>query len=331
MEKGIVVDGARPSVEWVTSLPRAWRVTPPERLILITLACDAFDWESAPGFEAIAAWTGMQRTSCIEILGRLCESTDVRPALLERISVRGRRRTIWRLLGDMAGQPEPVDVADRFTDGTEAPEDAQPSANQSTTQNGSGHPTVGEPVGVADRFQPSANRSAPQNGWGPDGTPTVGEPSANRSATPTAPFPLTQEQEQRSKSKTSASEAAPTLDGLLVMPDGMTERMTVDEQFDAFWKVYPRKVGKDDARKVWDRRRKQVGAQTIRNGAIRFAEDPNLPQDRNFIPHPSTWLSRGGWEDEPLPPPRNGTSAQITRNQAFDDPGATFGMPGSDQ
>lgn len=94
------------------------------------------------------------------------------------------------------------------------------------------------------------------------------------------------------------------LDGLLVTPDGATESvksMTVGQQFDAFWDVYPRKVGKDDARKVWDRKRKQVGAQMILDGARRLAADPNLPEDKTFIPHPATWLARGGWDDEPLP------------------------------
>ena len=122
---GIVVDSARPAVEWVTSLPLDWRVTEPERLVLLCLACDAFRWESAPGYEAIAEWTGMQRTSCIRILGRLCEETRHRPALLERISVGGRRRTVWHLLGDR----EPVDVADRFEKPTRR---TQPSPNRST-------------------------------------------------------------------------------------------------------------------------------------------------------------------------------------------------------
>ena len=239
MEKGVVVDGARPSVEWVTSLPRGWRVTPSERLILLTLACDAFDWESAPGFEAIAAWTGMQRTSCIEILGRLCEATDVRPALLDRVSVRGRRRTIWRLMGDMTGQREPVGHADRLRDAADASDDPEPSANRSAAQNGSGSPTVGEPVGHADRLQPSANQSAPPTGYVPDDPLTVGEPSANRSATPTAPLPLTQEQEQESKPRRGKPRTTKAPKPSVSVPDDFTvtaemrawaaeKRLTVD-------------------------------------------------------------------------------------------------------
>jgi hypothetical protein len=144
-----------------------------------------------------------------------------------------------------------------------------------------------------------------------------------------------EEERERPKSKSPSptpDRTAPTLDGLLVTPDGATERMTLDQHFDVFWEAYPRKVGKDDARKVWDRKRKQVATQVILDGAQRLAEDPNLPEDRKFIPHPTTWLARGGWDDEPLPPRNtNGTSRQIARNSAFNDPTATFGMPGSDQ
>lgn len=183
---GIVVDGDRPAVEWVTTLPRGWRVTPAERLVLMCLACDAYKWESAPGYDLIADWTGMQRTSCIEVLARLCEKTAHRPALIERISVGGRRRTVWRLLGDT----QPVDGVDQFTD---APRRRPPERNRSAAPTGSGAPTVGEPVGGTDQFtdgSDDANRSAAPTDNGPNRRPTVGEPSANRSAPPTAPFSL---------------------------------------------------------------------------------------------------------------------------------------------
>jgi hypothetical protein len=180
---GIVVDSARPAVEWVTSLPLEWRVIESERLVLLCLACDAFRWESAPGYEAIAEWTGMQRTSCIRILGRLCEETEHRPALLERVSVGGRRRTIWRLLGDR----EPVDGVDRFTAPQRRP---QPSPNRSATSTGSDPDTAPEPVGHVDRLGDGSNRSATSTGCDANRRPTDTEPSPNRSATSTAPFAL---------------------------------------------------------------------------------------------------------------------------------------------
>lgn len=69
--------------------------------------------------------------------------------------------------------------------------------------------------------------------------------------------------------------------------------------FDAFWRAYPRKVAKDAAIKAFAK-------------AVRRITDPDplavilagieraLPgwDDPQFIPHPSTWLNRGSWEDE---------------------------------
>jgi hypothetical protein len=71
--------------------------------------------------------------------------------------------------------------------------------------------------------------------------------------------------------------------------------------FDQFWEWYPRKVGKEAAKKAWNKARTKTDQQTILNGIERFRLDPNLPA-KEFIPHPSTWLNEGRWEDEPLPP-----------------------------
>jgi len=38
----------------------------------------------------------------------------------------------------------------------------------------------------------------------------------------------------------------------------------------------------------------------VMEGVRRMAADPNLP-DKQFIPHPATWLNRSGWEDEAYP------------------------------
>jgi hypothetical protein len=71
--------------------------------------------------------------------------------------------------------------------------------------------------------------------------------------------------------------------------------------FDQFWDEYPRKVGKDDARRAYKRACSRTDEQTIVQGARRLANDPNLPE-KQYVPHPATWLNRGGWDDEPLPP-----------------------------
>ena len=74
-------------------------------------------------------------------------------------------------------------------------------------------------------------------------------------------------------------------------------------EFEAFWSVYPRKVGKKTAKTKYAAAVKRAGdEQTVIDGARRLAADPNLPEQR-YIPHPTTWLERDGWDDEPLPSP----------------------------
>jgi len=75
---------------------------------------------------------------------------------------------------------------------------------------------------------------------------------------------------------------------------------SADAAFAAFWFAYPRKVGKQAARKVYDRKRRATTDAVIATGAQRLRDDPNLPEPQ-YVPHPATWLARGGWEDEPCP------------------------------
>ena len=73
--------------------------------------------------------------------------------------------------------------------------------------------------------------------------------------------------------------------------------------------LYPRKVGKPVAEKAFEKAVKRSrDPMVIVAGARRLAEDPNLPE-KQFIPHPSTWLNRDGWNDEPMPA-RGGAGAR---------------------
>lgn len=92
------------------------------------------------------------------------------------------------------------------------------------------------------------------------------------------------------------------------------ERAHPPQRFDEFWNHFPRKVGKDKARTAYESACKRATEETILQGAIRFANDPNLPE-KQFIPHPTTWLNRGGWDDEPLPPRTDGRAGGGYRSQ----------------
>jgi hypothetical protein len=71
-------------------------------------------------------------------------------------------------------------------------------------------------------------------------------------------------------------------------------------EFEQFWNVYPRKVGKDDAKAALVKALKRESFDIILAGVIRFAHDPNKPS-KEFLPYPATWLNRGSWDDEPYP------------------------------
>lgn len=72
----------------------------------------------------------------------------------------------------------------------------------------------------------------------------------------------------------------------------------INEMFNTFWKAYPRKVGKDKCLN-WFKRRKVT--QEFVNDlivAIKQQEKSKQWQNKQYIPHPYTWLNRGGWNDE---------------------------------
>lgn len=82
--------------------------------------------------------------------------------------------------------------------------------------------------------------------------------------------------------------------------DSARPRSSDPSAFDAWYFAYPRKVGKDAARKAYAKAVKRVAPEVLLAAVQRYANDPNLP-DAQFTPHPSTWLNEGRWDDEPLP------------------------------
>lgn len=73
----------------------------------------------------------------------------------------------------------------------------------------------------------------------------------------------------------------------------------VDAVFDRFWHAYPRKVGKAAAMKSWKSAIKQgADPEHMADAAEKFRVQTN-GTDKQYIPHPSTWLSQGRYDDEP--------------------------------
>jgi hypothetical protein len=68
------------------------------------------------------------------------------------------------------------------------------------------------------------------------------------------------------------------------------------EDFTAFWAAYPRRVGKLDALKAYEKARKLDSAENILAGVAKYKR--HLPDEARFICHPATFLNKGRWMDE---------------------------------
>ena len=70
--------------------------------------------------------------------------------------------------------------------------------------------------------------------------------------------------------------------------------------FDEFWKVYPKKVAKGDARKAWLQTAKvRPPIETLIKAVFAArASKQWLKDDGEYIPYPSTWLRQERWDDE---------------------------------
>lgn len=99
--------------------------------------------------------------------------------------------------------------------------------------------------------------------------------------------------------------------GLLTMDQGkgMDHRvptptaLTADDGFEAFWKVYPKKVGKGAAQKVWRTLRPGSELQATIGAAVAAQRQCRqwLNDAGKYIPNPATWLGQKRWDDEPDP------------------------------
>lgn len=68
--------------------------------------------------------------------------------------------------------------------------------------------------------------------------------------------------------------------------------------FDTFWKLYPRKVAKRAAQGAFNRLTKDEQSQAVEAIEQHVAYWKLKGTEMDFIPHASTWLNQGRWEDE---------------------------------
>ena len=71
------------------------------------------------------------------------------------------------------------------------------------------------------------------------------------------------------------------------------------ENFERFWAVYPKKVGKADAAKSFKKAEKVAEAEKIIEAAKAYCETKQVKD--GFICNPATWLNQERWLDEVKP------------------------------
>jgi hypothetical protein len=73
-----------------------------------------------------------------------------------------------------------------------------------------------------------------------------------------------------------------------------------DPDFCAFWIAYPKHTAKGQARKTWKTlvTKKHIDPKTLILAAERYRDDPRRPQDRQYVPNPSTWLNGEYWLEQ---------------------------------
>ena len=94
----------------------------------------------------------------------------------------------------------------------------------------------------------------------------------------------------------------PPSQGETVRVSDQEKKEPYTQEFDVFWKRYPRKVGKDAAFRAWKTKKREghLPAMPVLLKAIDDAlRSEQWQRDGGqYIPHPATWLNQGRWMDE---------------------------------
>jgi hypothetical protein len=93
------------------------------------------------------------------------------------------------------------------------------------------------------------------------------------------------------------------------IPGKSGARTKQDEKFNAFWELYPKKAGKEDAIRVWDNLAPSwdVVEQIIKS-LLKQRKTEAWIKEKRSIPNASTWLKEKKWAGEGVVPPKGNES-----------------------
>lgn len=86
---------------------------------------------------------------------------------------------------------------------------------------------------------------------------------------------------------------------------------SIAEQFETFWRAYPRRVGKGAARKAFERAARLTTLERMLEAVALYQRCKPAYQD---FCHPSTWLNQERWDDEWSAPSPARNYADAARN-----------------
>lgn len=98
------------------------------------------------------------------------------------------------------------------------------------------------------------------------------------------------------------------------------QKANTEASFETFWKLYPRKTAKDNARKAFAKINPdaELLAQILESLAKHCTCQGWLKDDGQFIPHASTWLNQKRWNDEAKPAGNVHQFPGASRHTGFD-------------
>jgi len=88
----------------------------------------------------------------------------------------------------------------------------------------------------------------------------------------------------------------------------------VISEFETFWTHYPKKIGKKEALRAWEKAKDKplIGA-ILLILVMAKASDQWTKDNGQFIPNPATWINQGRWADEPIKKPLTTMEAFLNR------------------
>ena len=87
-----------------------------------------------------------------------------------------------------------------------------------------------------------------------------------------------------------------------------TKQELLNQAFDKFWAVYPKKDDKPLAKRSFEKALHRTTLEVIIAGAERYRDDPN--REAGFTKNPSTWLNADAWANGPLPSTRKMSNSE---------------------